>query len=106
MKKAIRAAIYARVSTGNQAAQDISIPDQIAQCERYCEQKGWQVVRSYVDAGASATNDNRVEFQAMIAEACSSMNPFDVVMVHSQSRFARNTFDFLLYTKKLEKAGV
>ena len=106
MKDIVRAAIYARVSTGNQAAQDISIPDQIAQCEQYCKQKDWQVVRNYVDAGASATNDNRVEFQAMIAEACSAVNPFNVVMVHSQSRFARNTFDLLHYTKKLEKAGV
>ncbi len=102
----MRAVIYARVSTGNQAAQDISIPDQITQCERYCAQKEWHVAKSYVDAGASATNDNRIEFQAMVAEACSPANPFDVVIVHSQSRFARNTFDLLNNTKKLEKAGV
>tara|TARA_R110000772_G_scaffold87094_21_gene181887 strand:+ start:481 stop:2139 length:1659 start_codon:yes stop_codon:yes gene_type:complete len=102
----MRAAIYARVSTGNQAAQDISIPDQIARCEEYCVDKDWQVAKNYVDAGASATDDNRADFQAMIAEACSPANPFDVVIVHSQSRFARNTLDLLHYTNKLEKAGV
>ena len=42
----------------------------------------------------------------MIAEACSPSKPIDVVIVHSQSRFARNTLDLLHYTKKLEKAGV
>lgn len=102
----MRAAIYARVSTGKQAAQDLSIPDQIRRCEDYCASRGWEVVKSYIDAGASATSDNRPEFQAMIAEACSRHNPFDVLLVHSQSRFARNTLDLLLYTKKLEKHGV
>tara|TARA_R110002073_G_scaffold196455_4_gene355618 strand:+ start:2499 stop:4076 length:1578 start_codon:yes stop_codon:yes gene_type:complete len=69
-------------------------------------QKEWEVIKNYVDAGASATDDNRIEFQAMIAEACSPANPFDVVIVHSQSRFARNTYDLLHNTRKLEKAGV
>ncbi len=102
----MRAAIYVRVSTGRQALQDLSIPDQIAQCEAYCSKRDWEVAATYTDAGASATNDNRTEFQAMIAEACSKAKPFDVVIVHSQSRFARNTLDLLHYTKKLEKAEV
>ena len=102
----MRAAIYIRVSTGQQALQDLSLPDQKAQCEAYCSKKEWEVIATFADAGASATNDNRVEFQAMVAEACSSARPFDVVIVHSQSRFARNTLDLLYYTKKLEKADV
>ena len=102
----MRAVIYARVSTGKQAASDLSIPDQIAQCERYCAERNWEMVRSFIDAGASATTDNRPEFQAMIAESCSRKSPFDVVVVHSQSRFARNTLDLLRYTQKLENAGV
>ena len=102
----MRVVIYARVSTGKQAASDLSIPDQVAQCERYCAERSWEVVKSFIDAGASATTDNRPEFQAMIAESCSRKNPFDVVVVHSQSRFARNTLDLLSYTQKLEKAGV
>jgi DNA invertase Pin-like site-specific DNA recombinase len=102
----MRAVIYVRVSTGQQALQDLSMPDQIAQCKAYCSKKDWEVASTFADAGASATNDNRVEFQAMIAEACSIAKPFDVVIVHSQSRFARNTLDLLYYTKKLEKADV
>lgn len=102
----MRAAIYVRVSTGQQAKQDLSIPDQIVQCEAYCNQRGWQVVRIFNDAGVSATNDDRPGFQAMIAAACSASKPFDVVIVHSQSRFARNTLDLLNYTKKLDKSDV
>ncbi len=102
----MRAAIYIRASNGQQALQDLSLPDQKSQCKAYCAKKDWEVVDTFSDAGASATNDNRVEFQAMIAEACSGAKPFDVVIVHSQSRFARNTLDLLYYTKKLEKADV
>ena len=102
----MRAAIYVRVSTGQQAMQDLSIPDQIAQCEAYCNKREWEVVATFTDAGVSASTDNRHDFQAMIAEACSPSKPIDVVIVHSQSRFARNTLDLLHYTKKLEKAGV
>lgn len=49
-----RVAIYARVSTTRQAENDISIPDQIGQARKYCESRGWYVVREYVDRGASA----------------------------------------------------
>lgn len=102
----MRAVIYARVSTTKQAAQDLSIPDQIQRCEQYCEQRGWTVAKQFIDSGVSATTDNRPEFQAMIAEACSQARPFDVLLVHSQSRFARNTLDLLHYRRKLEKGGV
>ena len=64
------------------------------------------MVTTFTDAGVSVSIDNRHDFQAMIAEACSPSKPIDVVIVHSQSRFARNTLDLLHYTKKLEKAGV
>ncbi len=102
----MRAAIYARVSTTKQAESDLSIPDQINACEAFAASKGWTVTKQFVDAGKSATTDNRPEFQAMIAEACSPSNPFDVVLVHSQSRFARNTLDLLLYEKRLGKTGI
>ncbi|PCH51269.1 MAG: recombinase family protein, partial [Hyphomicrobiales bacterium] len=102
----MRAAIYVRVSTGQQAMQDLSIPDQIAQCEAYCNKREWEVVATFTDAGVSASTDNRHDFQAMIAESCSPSKPIDVIIVHSQSRFARNTLDLLHYTKKLEKADV
>ena len=102
----MRAVIYARVSTIKQAEQDLSIPDQINACEAFATSKGWTIAKQFVDAGKSATTDNRPEFQAMIAEACSPSKPFDVVLVHSQSRFARNTLDLLLYEKRLSKTGV
>jgi site-specific DNA recombinase len=52
----MRAALYLRVSTARQAKHDVSIPDQKRQGEAYCEARGYQLVETYVEPGASATN--------------------------------------------------
>src|SRR5579859_2632018 len=101
-----RVAVYARVSTTRQAENDISIPDQLAQARRYCDQRGWQVVREFVDAGASARDDKRHELQHMMDMACVDPSPFDIVLVHSQSRFFRDTAGYVVFKRKLQKHGV
>jgi hypothetical protein len=62
----LRAALYLRVSTARQAEHDVSIPDQRRQGEAYCVSRGYQLIETYVEPGASATNDRRPEFQRMI----------------------------------------
>lgn len=101
-----RAAIYLRVSTGRQAEHDLSIPDQKAQTERWVAERGWRVVAEYVEPGASATDDKRPQFQRMIERACDGESAFDVIVVHSFSRFFRDAFGLEFYLRKLAKHGV
>lgn len=101
-----RAAIYARVSTGKQAAGELSLPDQLKQCAAFAAANGYEIAGEFVDAGASARTDKRAEFQGMIRLACGPQRQFDVILVHSQSRFARNTKDLLVYKERLEENGV
>ena len=101
-----RAALYLRVSTTRQAEHDVSIPDQRKQGETYCASRGYQLVETFVEAGASATNDRRPEFQRMIEAGTSKPAPFDVVVVHSFSRFFRDHFEQEFYVRKLAKNGV
>ena len=102
----LRAALYLRVSTARQAEHDVSIPDQKRQGETYCASRGYQLVETYVEPGASATNDRRPEFQRMIEAGTSKPAPFDVVIVHSFSRFFRDHFELEFYVRKLAKNGV
>lgn len=44
-----RAAIYARVSTDDQAAKGYSIPTQLAACREYAQRQGWAVAAEYAD---------------------------------------------------------
>lgn len=103
---ALRAALYLRVSTARQAEHDVSIPDQKRQGEAYCQQRGYQLVETFVEPGASATNDKRPEFQRMIEAGTSKPAAFDIVVVHSFSRFFRDHFELEFYVRKLAKNGV
>ncbi|WP_353888818.1 recombinase family protein, partial [uncultured Paracoccus sp.] len=101
----LRAALYLRVSTARQAEHDVSIPDQKRQGEAYCATRGYELVETFVEAGASATNDRRPEFQRMIEAGTTRPAPFDVVVVHSSSRFFRDHFELEFYVRKLAKNG-
>ena len=102
----VRACAYLRVSTGRQAESDLSIPDQRKQVASFCQAKGWPLLAEYVEPGASATDDARPEFQRMIERATDGDKPFDVIVVHSYSRFFRDSFGLEMYIRRLAKAGV
>ena len=101
-----RAALYLRVSTGRQAANDVSIPSQRELTRRYCEAKGWIVTEEFVESGASATDDRRPVFQRMLDQAEDPDRRFDVICVHAFSRFYRNGAEMELTIRKLRKHGV
>jgi site-specific DNA recombinase len=101
-----RVALYLRVSTGRQAAGDVSIPSQRDLTRRYCESQGWVVTEEFIEPGASATDDRRPVFQRMLDQAASSERRFDVICVHSFSRFYRNGAEMELCIRKLHKHGV
>lgn len=101
-----RACCYLRVSTGRQVESDLSIPDQRNQIAAFCLNNGLSLVDEFLEAGASATDDNRPAFLEMILRATAKDHPFDVVVIHSYSRFFRDLVGSEMYIRKLEKARV
>jgi site-specific DNA recombinase len=102
----LRTAFYMRVSTGRQAEHDLSIPDQRSQLRSWCSAKGYKVVAEFIEAGASAGDDRRPVFQQMIERACDGEHAFDLILVHSYSRFFREAFEQEFYLRKLAKHRV
>ncbi len=99
-------ALYARVSTTRQAEKDLSIPDQLRQMREWCKSQGKVVAAEYVEPGASATDDRRPVFQQMIADATAKPFPFDEIVIHSLSRFFRDSYGFQHYSRKLKRCDV
>ncbi len=99
-------ALYARVSTTRQAENELSIPDQLRQMREWCEGKQLLIAREYVEPGASATDEKRPVFQEMMADARLKPAPFEAIIVHSLSRFFRDSVSFGLYERELAKRGV
>ena len=98
-------ALYLRVSTGRQAANDVSLPSQRDVTRSHCETNGWIVVEEYVEA-ATATDDRRPAFQQMMERACDPDRPFSRIVFYSFNRFFRNGADMELAIRKLRKHGV
>ena len=94
--------IYARFSSHSQTEQ--SIEGQLKVCYEYAEQNHYTVVGEYIDRALTGTNDNRVEFQRMIAD--SDKHTFEAVLVYQLDRFARNRYDSAINKAKLKKNGV
>jgi DNA invertase Pin-like site-specific DNA recombinase len=86
----LRAAIYARVSTDDQAREGYSIPAQLKRLQAYCKAKNWQVASEYVDDGYSGRDVNRPHYKRMMAER----DQWDVLLVLKMDRIHRNSRNF------------
>jgi site-specific DNA recombinase len=101
-----RAALYARVSTSKQADGELSLPDQKRAIQAYCRQRGWTIVAEYVDhVSASDENKRRPEFEQMVDDGMTGRGGFEVIVVHSYSRYFRIAVQAELYRQRLAKAG-
>ena len=81
---------YIRVSTEDQT-QGYSLDAQRAGIQEYCERNGYQLVRIYADEGVSAHTDKiskRPQLRLLLEHA--TQGQFDVVVVHTLDRWARN----------------
>ena len=97
--------LYGRVSSGKQAAADLSLPDQFAQMEAWCEGEGIHKTRQFTDAKTGRTA-SRESFTEMLDQAFNVEPHPSVVMVYSYSRVFRNAVEFELMYQKLAKAGI
>jgi len=82
-----KAAVYLRVSTSEQAEGGVSLDQQRAMAERYCEARGWALVAEYQDV-MSGTKDARPALRRLEADARSKA--FSVVLVYRVDRLARS----------------
>jgi DNA invertase Pin-like site-specific DNA recombinase len=89
----MRAVIYCRVSTEEQAEEGPSIEAQQRLARQFCRHKGWKMVGEYVDKGWSARTMKRPQLQDMLAEAHAGR--FDVIVVHKLDRLSRSLSDML-----------
>lgn len=99
-----RVAIYARFSSDMQRVESISA--QVRACKVFCTQKKneYEIVKIYKDEAKSGRNDQREEFQKMIADSARGL--FDMVLVHKLGRFSRDAADTMYYKKILKKNHV
>ena len=62
-----KAVIYARYSSHGQ--QEQSIDGQLRDCYAYADRQGYSVIAEYIDRALTGRNDDRPDFQRMLADA-------------------------------------
>ncbi len=95
----MRAAIYVRVSTEEQALEGYSLDAQTAMLNDYCVSEDWEVADIYRDDGYSGTNVKRPAYQRMMAES----EKWDVLLVLKMDRIHRNSRNFMNMMDELNK---
>ncbi len=91
-----KVAIYCRLSKEDgMNTESASIATQKSILTDYVKQKGWQLVKTYVDDGYSGTNFDRPDFQNMIKDIENGL--INCVITKDLSRLGRNYLDCGLY---------
>ena len=84
----LRVVLYARVSSQRQAEKQLSISAQLRALRGFAREKGWEIVREYVDEAKSGRTAKRPAFSKMLL-AVKHMD-IDAVLVWKLDRLARN----------------
>jgi len=81
----MRVALYARVSTLDKG-QDVEL--QLSELRDFARQRGFEIVREYVDRGVSGAKESRPALNELMSDA--GRRKFDAVLVWKLDRFARS----------------
>ena len=103
--KKIRAAIYTRVSTEDQAKEGFSLDAQLDKLRSYCIARDWEIGEEYIDDGYSGRNIKRPAYSKMMMEP----EKWDLILVIKMDRIHRNSKNFMTmmeYLKQQEKEFV
>lgn len=106
MPKQIRAALYVRVSSEEQARHGYSLAEQKARLLAYAKAHGLEVVGIYEDAGISARKPYKKRPALLrLLEDCEA-GKIDTIYFIKLDRWFRNVADYYAVQPVLEKAGV
>ncbi len=89
----VRAGLYMRVSTEDQAREGFSLPEQKERLEAYCKLNNFEIVDYYEDAGISAKKGNyRPEWERLKEDIKSKK--INTMIALKQDRITRSIYDW------------
>lgn len=94
-----RAAIYARVSTQEQAENGNSLEFQIDKLKAYCQLHEYKIVGEYVDAGVSGAKSERPALNKLKKD----IDKIDIVLIYKLDRLSRSIKDTMNLIEDLFK---
>ena len=100
----MKAALYVRVSTDEQAREGYSIESQKDSIIHFVKSQGWEVYHLYIDDGYSAKDLDRQAMQQLIRDA--EERKFNVVVFYKLDRLVRSVGDLDKLLKLFDKHNI
>lgn len=104
-KNTFRAIIYTRVSSKEQV-EGTSLDTQKESCISYCNQKGLEIDRIFVEEGESGKFIDRTQLQNLLEYCKNNKGKISHLVVKKLDRFSRNALDHMWIRKELLKIGI
>jgi site-specific DNA recombinase len=98
--------IYTRVSTKEQADNNLSLQTQRKACETYAQKQGYNVLSYFGGTYESAKSDERKEFKRMLDFVKKSKEKVSHIIVYSVDRFSRSGANAIYIASELKKQGI
>ena len=98
--------IYTRVSTKEQADNNMSLDTQKNACESYAQKNGYQIMGYFGGTYESAKTDERKQFNNMLSFVKKSGNKISTIIVYSVDRFSRSGANAIYITEQLRREGI
>ncbi len=102
MRKNLRVAGYARVSTDEQKKYGYSIQAQTEEITQWCNDNDHDLIHIYIDEGFSASTMKRPQLQAML----SNLKNLDAIAFTRLDRLSRNVLEANKMLELLQQNGV
>lgn len=100
----MKAAVYIRVSTEEQAKEGFSIAAQQEKLAAFAHSQGWEIEAFYVDEGYSAKNTERPQLKSLLDAV--RARRVDVVLVYRLDRLTRSVLDLYQLLEEFERYHV
>src|ERR1039457_3060205 len=100
-KPALRAALYARISTINHR-QDPEV--QLGELREFCQRRGFAIAQEYIDKGISGSREKRPALDKLLTDCRKRL--VDAVVVYRYDRFARSLRQLVNALEEFRALGI
>ena len=98
--------IYTRVSTKEQADNNMSLTTQRRYCEQFAQKNNYTIMGYFGGTYESAQTDERKEFNNMLSFVKKSREKISYIIVYSVDRFSRSGANAIYIAQQLKHQGV
>ena len=102
----MKAIIYCRVSTKDQANHGFSLVSQERECIKFAQNNGYKVVKKFIEEGESAKTLNRPQMQEMIKYCANNYKVIDAVISWKLDRLTRSLTDYATLSFSFNKMKI